>query len=98
MVDGNSTRITIKDLVASQRHCSIEAINDACTLVELGIDSLGALDLVYRIEELTGVSFSNDVFARFLRLPLRDIDDAIEDYVLTHKNGIVRIDHLPGSP
>jgi acyl carrier protein len=82
------SHIDLKHLVANQRHCAIEGIDERCTLAALGIDSLGALDLVYRIEKMTGVIFPDAEFERLSQLPLVDIEEGVNDFVHeTRKRG-----------
>lgn len=54
------TRQTLTDIAIAEFHCDPVKISENCSIKDLGIDSLGLLEFIFRIEEVFGIRIDND--------------------------------------
>lgn len=53
------TRTTLAELAVKEFHCDPTKISESCSISELGIDSLGLLEFIFRVEEVFGIQIDN---------------------------------------
>ena len=70
------TRQTLADLAINEFRCPPEKINGNSTIKELGIDSLGLLEFIFRIEEVFDIRIDNDETEKLKTLA--DIVDLVD--------------------
>lgn len=54
------TRQTLANLAIQEFHCDPEKISEDAPIKDLGIDSLGLLEFIFRIEEVFAIRISNE--------------------------------------
>jgi len=54
-----TTRTTLAELAVKEFHCDAAKISEDCSITELGIDSLGLLEFIFRIEDVFGIQIEN---------------------------------------
>jgi acyl carrier protein len=54
------TRQTLANIAVKEFHCDAEKISEDATIKDLGIDSLGLLEFIFRIEEVFAIRISNE--------------------------------------
>jgi acyl carrier protein len=53
------TRTILADLAVKEFNCDPATIAGACSIAELGIDSLGLLEFIFRVEDVFGIQIDN---------------------------------------
>ena len=54
------TRQALAEIAIREFNCDPEKISEDATIQDLGIDSLGLLEFIFRIEEIFSIRISND--------------------------------------
>lgn len=54
------TRQTLANIAVTEFHCDPAKITAGCSIKDLGIDSLGLLEFIFRIEEIFAIRIDND--------------------------------------
>lgn len=54
------TRQTLADIAIKEFHCDPEKIREDASIKDLGIDSLGLLEFIFRIEEVFAIRIDNE--------------------------------------
>lgn len=54
------TRQTLANMAIKEFHCDPEKIREDASIKDLGIDSLGLLEFIFRIEEVFAIRISNE--------------------------------------
>lgn len=55
-----NTQETLAEIAVREFNCDPEKIAADCSIKDLGIDSLGLLEFIFRIEEIFTIRISND--------------------------------------
>lgn len=70
------TRQTLTDIAIKEFHCDPEKIREDASIKDLGIDSLGLLEFIFRIEEVFAVRIGNEDAEKIRTLD--DIADLVD--------------------